>query len=459
MFKNILKNQKFVVVIVIVIVMITTGAKCQSLPANMQAGPPKPITLEYWKVYEESGNVSDLISDYQKIHPYVTINYRNFTPQEYEIEILKALAQDRGPDILSLHNTWLRKYQYLLSPLPSQVTMQYQISRGTIQKETLTESRQQNTLTIKDLRALFPDVVYNNEVIDNQIYGLPLSIDSLVLYYNRDLLNNAGLAQPPKNWEQFSDQVIKLTKLDVKGNVLQAGAALGTAQNTERFFDILSLIMMQNNTPMANAQGAPTFNQVPEGYARSVSPAVEALNFYNSFASPGNQVYTWNDQMPNSLNAFMAGKTAFFFGYAYQLAIIKAQAPKLNFAISPAPQISDQPVNYANYWVETVTQKSQHQNEAWDFITFITTNTDTNKKFLDASHLPCALRNSIQAQADDIELSPFGSQLLTAKSWYKGKDAQKTEDIFKDMINQNLQAILPPEEIINRAVSKVNQTM
>ncbi|MCX6745526.1 MAG: extracellular solute-binding protein [Candidatus Parcubacteria bacterium] len=459
MLKNILKNQKLVIVIVMLMVFMTTGAKCQSLPPNTQAGPPKPITLEYWKVYEESSNVSDLISDYQKIHPYVTVNYRNFTPQEYETEILRALAQDRGPDIISLHNTWLRKYQDLLSPLPSQVTLQYQISRGTIQKETFTESRKQNTLTIKDLRALFPDVVYNNEVINNQIYGLPLSIDTLVLYYNRDLLNNAGLAQPPKTWEQFSDQVIKLTKLDIKGNVLQAGAALGTAANTERFFDILGLIMMQNNTPMTNEQGTPTFNQTPQGYTRTVSPAAEALNFYNSFASPGNQVYTWNDQMPNSLTAFMTGKTAFFFGYAYQLSIIKAQAPKLNFAISPVPQISEQPTNYANYWVETVTKKSQHINEAWDFITYITTNAETNKKFLDASHLPCALRNLIQAQADDIELSPFGSQLLTAKSWYKGKDAQKTEDIFKDMINQNLQSILTPEEIINRAVSKVNQTL
>lgn len=459
MFKNILKNQKLTIVIVIVFVMVTMGAKCQSLPPNMQAGPPKPITLEYWKVYEESFNVSDLISDYQKIHPYVTINYRNFTPQEYETGILKGLAQDRGPDIISLHNTWLRKYQDLLTPMPSQVTLQYQISRGAIQKETFTESRKQNTLTIKDLRATFPDVVYDNEVINNQIYGLPLSIDTLVLYYNRDLLNNAGIAQPPKTWDQFSDQVIKLTKLDIKGNVLQAGAALGTATNTERFFDLLSLLMMQNGTPMTNDSGSATFNQAPEGYSRTTIPGIEALNFYNSFASPGNQVYTWNDQMPNSMTAFMTGKTAFFFGYAYQLPIIKAQAPKLSFAISPVPQISELPTNYANYWVESVTKKSQHQNEAWDFITFITTNADTNKKFLDASHKPCALRNLIQAQADDIELSPFGSQLLTAKSWYKGKDAQRAEDVFKGMIDQNLQGILTPEEIINLGVSKINQTL
>ncbi len=459
MFRNIFKKSRLVAIFIITIIFATTGAKCQSLPANQKAGPPQPITLEYWKVYEESYNVSELISDYQKIHPYVTVNYRSFTPQEYQNQILQALAQDRGPDIISINNTWLRQYQDILTPLPAQITMQYQISKGTIQKESFTESRTQNTLTIKDLRTLFPDVIYNNEVINSQIYGLPLSIDTLVLYYNRDLMNNAGIAQPPTSWDQFSDDVIKMTKLDVKGAILQAGAALGTANNTERFFDILSLLMMQNGTPMAAESGKATFNQRPQNFSRSVSPGVEALNFYSSFASPGNQVYTWSNDMPNSLTAFMTGKTAFFFGYAYQLPTIKAQAPKLNFAIAPAPQISDVPVNYANYWIETVTKKSQHQNEAWDFITFITTNAETNKKFLQASRKPCALRSCIASQSDDIELSPFGQQLLTAQSWYKGKDAQKTEDIFKDMINQNLQGILKPEEIIDLGVSKVNQTL
>jgi ABC-type glycerol-3-phosphate transport system substrate-binding protein len=209
---------------------------------------------------------------------------------------------------------------------------------------------------------------------------------------------------------------------------------------------------------MTNAQGYATFAQTPPGFTRPTPPALEALNFYTSFASPANQVYTWNEAMPNSLQAFMAGKTAFFFGYSYHIPIIKAQAPKLNFEVALVPQVGEPNVNFANYWAEVVSKKSQHQDEAWDFISFITTNADTNKKFLEKSRKPAALKSLIQNQATDLELAPFVSQLLTAKSWYKGKDAKVAENIFKSMINDNLEGIIQTQEIINLGVQKVNQT-
>jgi ABC-type glycerol-3-phosphate transport system substrate-binding protein len=457
MFK--LKKLKISIILGVAIVLLTTGAKCQQLPPNLKEGKPQPITLQYWKVFEESYNVSDLLSDYQKLHPYVSINYRNFTPEEYENELIRAFAEDRGPDILSIHTSSMNKYKNLITPLPAQINLQYQIEKGTIKKEIYTETRTQKTLTIKDIRNLFPEVVYNNQIIDNQIYGLPLSIDTLVLFYNRDLLNNTGIVEPPKTWDQFSEQVVKLTKADIRGEIIQSGAALGTAQNVSRYFDILSLLMMQNGTIMADQQGNVMFNQIPPNYTRSIKPALEALNFYTGFASPANQVYTWNDFMPNSLNAFMAGKTAFMFGYAYNIPTIKAQASKLSFGVAPVPQIAMPAINYANYWVETVSKKSQHQDEAWDFITFITTNADTNKKFLEKSRKPCALKSLIESQADDADLSAFGTQLLTAKSWYKGRNVQKAEEVFRQMIEQTLEGLITPDEVINFGASKVNQTL
>jgi multiple sugar transport system substrate-binding protein len=456
---NFLQKKKHYLLFAIFILLITSGAKCQNLPAGTTTGAPKPVTLQYWKVYEESFNFSDLIADYQKIHPQIKIDYRNYTQEEYENELLKAFAEDRGPDIFSIHTTWMNKYKSLITPLPAQINMPYLVTKGTIQKETFTEIRQQKTLTLKDIKTLFPDVVYNNQIINNQIYGLPLSIDTLALFYNSDLLNNAGIAAPPKTWDQFRDQVIKLAKLDVKGNIIQAGAALGTADNVERSTDILSLLMQQVGTLMTNDRGYATFEQTPPNYPRPTPPAIEALNFYSSFASPANQVYTWNESMPNSLQAFMAGKTAFFFGYSYHIPIIKAQAPKLNFEVALAPQVGEPAVNFANYWAEVVAKKSQHQDEAWDFISFITTNADTNKKFLEKSHKPTALKSLIQDQASDLELASFVSQLLTAKSWYKGRNAKTAEEIIKSMIRDNLEGILPTQEIINLGVQKVNQTM
>jgi maltose-binding protein MalE len=250
-----------------------------------------------------------------------------------------------------------------------------------------------------------------------------------------------------------------MTRLDSQGNVLQAGAAIGTANNIERSTDILGLLMLQAGTPMANAQGLATFNQTPPGYARGTRPATEALNFYTGYASPASQIYTWNELMPNSLQAFMAGQTAFFFGYAYHIPIIKAQAPKLNFEVAQIPQVSDQPINYANYWMETISKKSANQDEAWDFIIYITTNQEVNKKYLATAKKPCALRSLIVEQQKDLYLEPFASQLLTASSWYKGKDVVAAEKILKSMISDNLEGVMNTDQIIDMGVTKINQTI
>lgn len=455
--KKIIMSKKYYLLVALLLIIITSGFKCGGPPEGLTIGAPKPVTLNYWKVFEESFNMSELIGLYQQIYPHVTINYRNLTAEEYEDELIKSFAEDRGPDIFSIHTTWIGEYKNLIQPLPNSISVPIAVQKGTIKKETFTELQQKKTLTLRDMKILFPDIVTDNQVINTQVYGLPLSIDTLVLFYNRDLLNNAGIPIPAQNWNQFRDQVVQLTSQDFQGNIIQSGAAIGTADNIDRSIDILSLLMMQNGTIMTDDRGFATFSKVPPGFTRGVQPAVEALNFYNSFALPSKQVYTWNNFMPSSLEAFMAGKTAFFFGYSYHIPIIKAQAPKLNFEVTQAPQIGN-PVNVANYWVETVAKKSKHIDEAWNFILFITTNQEANKLFLAKSRKPTALRALIKEQSDDLDLAPFANQLLTAKSWYKGKDAQAAEEIFKTMIRDNLTGILTTEKIIGLGNSRINQT-
>ena len=448
---------KLILLLTLVAALITTGAKCGGPPPGYDIGKPKPLTLTYWKVYEESYNIQDILGAYQKLHPEVSVEYRNFTPEEYEEQLLTALAADRGPDIFSVQTTWMRKYQENIAPLPATLTIPYAVESGGIKKETWTEYRKVKALTLREVQDYFPEVVYDNQVINDQIYGLPLSIDTLALFYNRDLLNNAGIANPPKTWESFKEDVVKLTKQDAKGNIIQAGAALGTADNIARASDIISLLMMQVGAPMTDESDRPAFNRNPVNYQGTTPPAFQALNFYLSFASPATQVYTWNEKMPNSLEAFTSGQVAFFLGYAYNLPIIKTRAPKLNFGIVPVPQVGN-PFNMANYWAETVSKKSKHTDQAWDFLTFIATNKDMNKIFLDKSKKPAALRELITPQLDDLELWPFASQILTARSWYRGKDPTAMEQIMNTLINDLHNSSLPMEQIISLAISRLSQT-
>ena len=69
------------------------------------------------------------------------------------------------------------------------------------------------SLSLGQVRDLFVDVVSKDVILeDNKIYGLPLSVDTLAMFYNKDLLNNAGISEAPKYWNREFLQTVKKIK-------------------------------------------------------------------------------------------------------------------------------------------------------------------------------------------------------------------------------------------------------
>jgi len=132
----------------------------------------------------------------------------------------------------------------------------------------------------------------------------------------------------------------------------------------------------------------------------------------------------------------------------------------LKFGISKLLQIegSAKQINFANYWVETVTSKSKHPDEAWDFIQFMADEKNVSA-YLDYAKKPTALRSLIDKQSEDQDIGIFASQVLTAKSWYRGKDPQAAELIIGEMIDSVNSGAQDVEYVINLGSKKVQQTI
>jgi multiple sugar transport system substrate-binding protein len=440
--------------------IITSGFGCKGVDKVTEEAM-KPITLNYWRVWDDADAFSEIISAYTALHPYVTINYRKLRYEEYEQALLEALAEDRAPDIISLHNTWMQKYESKLAPMPEKTAMAYPVEKGTIKKEIVYELKTENGLALKDVKNNFIDTVYNDVVMGDKIYGLPLSVDTLALYYNKDLFNNAGIVNPPEFWNKdFQENVKKLTKIDKDGNILQSGIALGGGANIDRSSDILSILMMQNGATMMNGENV-SFHSIPTAYAsQKFNPGLEALRFYTDFANPTKEVYCWNSTLENSVDMFVNGKLAMMPGYAFHLPTVKAKGAKLNFVVVPLPQIEGgaADINYANYWVEAVSKKSANIETAWNFLQFAA-KAENAKSYLNKTKKPAALRSLIEDQLKDPELDVFAGELLTAKSWYKGNDSNAMEEIMKEMISA---VVANPENAgkeIGAAAGKVQQTI
>lgn len=455
----------FILALLVPLALSGCGLKQGNIGAMSELN--EPITLKYWRVFDGEDAFKEIIQAYREIHPNINIEYRKLRYEEYEDALLEAWAEDRGPDMFTIHNSWVNAYASKILPMPASLRLPYVAERdkrtGEVEKA---DYRQVATWSPNDIRTGFAEAVYQDVVREGEVMGLPLSVDSLALFYNRTMLDNAQITAAPKTWLEIKEAVKRLTLQDEAGDIVQAGIALGTADNINRASDILSLLMMQNGTQMVDASGREAMFHKASSFAsdKSYRPGMEALRFYTDFALPSKEVYSWNEESPEASEAFVQGKLAMMLGYAYQLPLIRAQGAKINLGVAEAPHINQDgtdamgsKVNVASYWVETVSKKTKDENYAWDFLMFAAGD-EQAIKYLNKTRKPTALRSLVNEQAGEYDIAPFANQVLTAKSWYQGKNPQAAEEVFREMISLVIEGKSTAEEAIDYAAGKVNQT-
>lgn len=429
------------------------GATCQSKKTQDQ----QEITITIWHLFDSEEVFKPIIASYQNIHPNVKINFVKKDPNEYEEDSLDALAQGEGPDIWLIRNDWVYKHNKKVTELPANLMRN-------------SDKDVRNNLDI--YKETFPQVVLDDNTVDGKIYGLPFYVDTLALYWNRDIFNQTWrdlekqgtkedpllFQNPPSTW----DSVIKLDKYITKktsnNTIERSGIALGTSYNVQDSTDILAGLMLQNHTQMVSAdKKSATFNlPIKKETGEPVYAGTSALEFYTSFASPSKESYAWNTEMPNSLTAFIEGKTAMMVGYEYAVNTIKQKNPNLSYGTAPLPQIkgSASAVDYASYWTETVTKNSKHPDVAWDFLV------STFKTGLD-SYLMATGRPSPKKPTDvpdmgqrPLRADPFRFQQATAQSWFKGQYPMKIDTVLSNLIDNVIIYNQPPQTAIDAAAGQ-----
>jgi len=401
-------------------------------------GKTQNSTVTFWGVYDDHTAFDQVIKNFKTLHPEITVKYQMFSYDTYEQDLINALAAGTGPDIFMIHNTWLPKHGNLLTPVPASIP-----------------GLSQPLFTMQTYQSQFVDVAAQDLTYQSQIYAVPLYIDTLALYYNRDFFNNAALTRPPQTWDEVNADVSALTRIDVQGNISQPGIALGTARNINRSTDILMDMMIQSGVQMTSSDNlSATFDASVGG--QKVGEL--ALQYYTDFANPRKQTYSWNDSQAYSIDAFTQGNLAMMVGYSHDTATIRAKAPRLNFAIAPMPQASVANIrNFANYWAAGVSKTSKNTNDAWQFLAYLSSK-DGESAYLNATGRPAARRDLIDLQRSDPDTGIFAVQALTARSWFQA-DNNAIETIFANMIddvNYN-RATIP--DALGQAQSKVTVLM
>jgi len=251
-------------------------------PVNAQ----DQVTLEWWD-YMGGGNddvaLADLVARYMETHPNVTIERTVIPFGELKTNVIRAAATATMPDIIIIDN-------------PDHQAM----------------AAQGAFADITDLVAEWPDKdlyfagPWASTVHQGKNYGIPYKSNATALFYNADLLAEAGYDAPPVTWDELREMANALTEGDRYGFCFSAIA------NEEGTFTMLPFLW-------GNGGDIPTIGD---------EASIGMLTFVNDLVNEDQSVPTsvLNMAQGDALNLWMAGQCAMMINGPWQIPTIEQNA-------------------------------------------------------------------------------------------------------------------------------------
>lgn len=395
----------------VIAIAIFSGLFSSSSSSSTSATPTGEVVV--WGIVANDA-MQTYVDNFNSQNYGYTLNYYYHDPANFYQDLITALADGSSPDLVIVSSETITRIQNKLSIVPY----------------TTYPERQYRDTNI-DGAQIF--------LTTSGISALPLVVDPLVVYYNKDLLAAKNFVNPPKTWDDLQTAVPLLTKKDKQNHITQSAIALGEVNNIANYRDILSALFLQTGNSIVN------YNTTTNSYQAALTsgttdatqelPTVQALSYYTSFANPTNANYAWNNSLPDSLQNFLAGKSAFYIGRASELFTIQAQNPNLNFDVAQLFQSSGstRPITFGSFVGVGIMKNAPNPAAASAAASEMVaqSNVDYLSKILS---LPPVQRNLLQVSQKNPYVSIFFQAALSAFAW-PDPNPVSTNSIFRDMIN------------------------
>lgn len=385
-------------------------------------------TVVLWGTFPAS-LVAPVINDFNNSNETFVVRYVEKSESTFNQELLEALASNQGPDMFFLPDDLVYRYANKIFPIPY---TSYPIN------------------TFKNVFAGAGEVFLTSSGVS----AFPMTIDPLMMYYNRSMLDANGVIYPPASWDEMVSVVPLLTEKDEANKITKSAVALGHYSNVTHAKDILATMFMQAGNPIVSETGGVYSSILDSAVGTYNLPSI--LKLYTNFADPTNLVYSWNKSFPNSDDAFSAENLAFYFGFSSELKSLINKNPNQNFFVAPFPQIKNSNFKRTGARVTglAISAFSKNFNTAYTAANMMATG-DFASKFALALNIPPARRDLLAVKGTDAFSPIFFSSALFAKSW-PDPSPQDTENIFGGMINSVLSNNMTPMDAVKDADSKMS---
>lgn len=339
----------------------------------------------------------------------LSFNYKELSEAKLDADFVEALAAGKGPDLIILPVDLLLKNRNKLLYIPHDVVKPAEFLATFVKEGELFQT---------SLGA----------------YALPMYVDPLVLYWNRDVFAKASLAAPPTYWDEIYNFITKLTVKDNAGNIVSSAMALGEVKNIPHAKEILSLLMLQAGTPIVAHNGIDYRSTLQDNFGLPQVPAQAALEFYTQFANPEKAYYSWHRSLLEAPTSFTSGKSAMYLGFASELPVLRAKNPTLDIGIAPVPQsrISGLVTTFGKLYGVAVVRTAKDPMVAMNGAVSLTSRASITALVSTSPVVP-ARRDILSGKPVDAAGFVFYGAALQARGWLDPEPA-KSKTIFNNMI-------------------------
>ncbi|MBI5798654.1 MAG: extracellular solute-binding protein [Candidatus Yonathbacteria bacterium] len=355
--------------------------------------------------------MQSLITEKLKANKSISINYVQKRESSFNTDFVEALARGQGPDLIILSQDDVLKKLDKLRVIPYQ---------------SLPQRDFKNTYVEEGEMFLRSDGVV----------AMPIVVDPLVMYWNRDIFTSALIPAPPSLWSDFYNLVPKITIRDKDRNITRSLVSFGEYSNVSHAKEIVSMLMMQAGSPIVfDRNGELAAGLLSTSGANIENSVITAMRFFTEFSKPEKDSYSWNRSLPMSLSMFQAGDLAIYLGYASEYEIIKEKNPHLNFDVTMIPQVSRTSTKLTYGRMQGVAIVAASKNQTGAFYAASLLSGDNFSSGLSAMlGLPPARRNLIASRPSDAALAVFYDSALIARGWYDPSPSD-TNALFMEMFD------------------------
>ncbi len=344
--------------------------------------PSQDTVVRFWAMGREGEVVTELLPEFERTHPGVRVVVQQLPWSAAHEKLLTAFAGDATPDICQLGNTWIPEFAALkaLEPLDSRVATSPAIA-------------------IAD----YFGGIWDTNVVDGTLLGVPWYVDTRLLFYRRDLLLRAGFAAPPRSWDEWT-RMLAAVKVD-------AGPGKFAIALPANEVEPLLALALQQDDPLLRDDGR-WGNFRGAGFRR-------ALGYYAGMFRQGFAPPMANAEVSNIWNEFGRGYFSFYVSGPWNIGEFRRRLPadlQASWMTAPLPGPDGPGASIAGGASLVVFRASRHKDAAWQLVSYLS-QPDVQRRFhaLTGDLPPRRSAWSGGSLADDVYARAFRDQLERVK--------------------------------------------